>query len=125
MNAVIKEIEINIECEMCGSNDFATIDDPFNQDLVETLADAVTEGWQFYQDSAWSENPRRWMRDPADPKYSNHNPFRGVLAFCCADCFEEWLKKEKEEKIDWSLCTNDDLSSFVAGDFDETIEILR
>jgi len=93
MKIEIKEIEIELECcnGDCGSNDFVTLDDPYNQDLFNTLLPSSNEGWLFKMDSAWKQSYLN------RPKTIN----RDLLCFCSEDCYKEWLKAEEFEETDF------------------------
>lgn len=125
MKAKVNSIEIDVECENCQSNDFAEIYDPFNQDIGESLKEKMEEGWLFYQDAVWNEQPRPWMRDPADPKFSKREPNRDIFCFCSEECFSEWCDKEKDDKSNFVLCTEDELGYFEAKGFDDDLFITR
>lgn len=111
MKAEIKEIEIEAVCLNgdCGSNEFATLNDPYNQDLFETLKPLIDSGWIFKQDANWKQ------QYPNRPKSLT----RGLLCFCSDECYQEWLKNEGYEQSDW-CDAGEDLKHFEVK-FDELV----
>jgi len=111
VTAEVKEIEIKLECDCCGTEEDVVLDDAFNQDLSVTLHDLKESGWMFIQDSQFGQHQVNRKK----------TIMRDLLCFCDNGCYKSWLDENKEDKNEYA---NAELKYFCV-DFEDELQVKR